>query len=493
MNIHPQPKRTKMTGEEFIFGKKMTLTIGEGEITPSQKKLFQELYRNFTCGVGKLCIRTVSQKNGMAIFSNAEESIPAISNIQAEYAIEIAKEKAILTFRDYSSFAHAFFTLLSLIEVRGKVNALSFSLPVGKIEDEPTVSFRGIHFCVFPETKLYMLKKFIRLAGFVKYSHVVLEFFGMYKYRCCKAMGWKNAYTHRQMRGLVKEANAMGMEVIPMVNCFGHAAQSRACYGRHVALDNNPKLAPYFEPDGWTWNLQNPDALALMKQMREELIDLCGEGSYFHIGCDEAFSYGMSRIYDGIDALQVLVDHINSIAAEMKAKGRRVMMWGDQLLYPKAGWDSSNYAFAETQEMADRLLAGIDKSIIINDWQYEVRQEDMPTSKHLASQGFEVILAPWDDIKATKICVDNITKYGYYGLMQTTWFVLNGEKSGYGGGIQTNLHTAELFWNGNVGNVEGKSRWNSYLVFLAGEYYRKLMPAKGRYKNCGIRRHEIEV
>ena len=30
------------------------------------------------------------------------------------------------------------------------------------------------------------------------------------------------------------------MEVIPMINHLGHASASRACYGRHVVLDQNP-------------------------------------------------------------------------------------------------------------------------------------------------------------------------------------------------------------------------------------------------------------
>ena len=39
-------------------------------------------------------------------------------------------------------------------------------------------------------------------------------------------------------------------EVIPMLNHLGHAAQSRACFGKHVVLDQNRKRALLYEPDG---------------------------------------------------------------------------------------------------------------------------------------------------------------------------------------------------------------------------------------------------
>lgn len=63
----------------------------------------------------------------------------------------------------------------------------------------------------------------------------------------------------------------MGLEVVPMFNCWGHASGSRIRHGRHVVLDQNPRLAPLFEPDGWTWCLTNPRAQALLRSVCDEL------------------------------------------------------------------------------------------------------------------------------------------------------------------------------------------------------------------------------
>ena len=81
-----------------------------------------------------------------------------------------------------------------------------------------------------------------------------------------------------------------------MFNHLGHASASRSSYGRHVVLDQNPRLATLFEPDGWTWCLSNPETLELLRAIRSELIELFGEGGFFHIGCDEAYSLSLIHI-----------------------------------------------------------------------------------------------------------------------------------------------------------------------------------------------------
>ncbi len=491
MYIFPKPKTIKETNKEFVFGKKMVLTISKDDITVSQVKLLKELYRNFTCGIGSLTINLLDGSSKSAILST-EKEVLSCKKIDKKYLINIDDKKAQLFFVNNKSFANAFCTLLSMIEARTIDGQLGFTLPICEIEDYPTVAFRGIHFCVFPETRYNMLKKFIRFAGFVKYTHIIIEFWGMYKYRCCKALARKNAYSEKQVKALVKEANALGMEVIPMLNCLGHAAQNRAMYGKHVVLDQEPKLAPLFEPDGWTWNLKNPDTIKLLISMRKELIDVCGKGEYFHIGCDEAFPYGSSRLFNGVDKIDVLIEHINSISKEMKGYGRRVMMWGDQMLFPQKDWAPApaNIAYAESQETADKLISKLDKDIIITDWEYYASEKVMPTSKLLSESGFDVILAPFDCLNGTKTCVNNVVENKYYGLLQTTWHLMHGDRSDWEGSISMVLRSADMFWNGNE---ERKKIDGEFMLFQTATYYRKLLPPKGKYKDCGIKETDIET
>ncbi len=485
MYIFPKPKQMQEENREFFFGPSMVLTVSRESITKGQCKLFSQLFKNFTCGTGRLHFQLVDEARNTAIFAKEPQALPEANQTDWEYTLKIDEEKAVLTFTDGAGLAHALFTLLSLIEARTVDKKLSFTLPVCCAEDKPSMDFRGIHICVFPETSYFMLKKFIRMAGIAKYSHIIIEFWGMFRYKCCPGMSRKNAFSHRQVKALVAEANAMGMQVIPMLNCLGHAAQNRAVYCKHAALDQNPKLAPYFEPDGWTWNLQNPDTLALLKEMRRELIEVCGQGDYFHIGCDEAFPYGTSRLFNGKDKLQILIDYLNGLSEEMKGYGRRALMWGDQMLYLQKDWAPvpANIAYAESQESADRLLAGVSRDIIITDWQYYATEDPMPTSKLLSDNGFSVILAPFNHEVGTKTCVNNTVKYGYMGLLQTTWHVMHGDDT------RIILRGGDLAWNGNP---DYSKMDTEIMIFQVGAFQRKLLPSKGRLGRSGLRRYEID-
>ena len=131
-----------------------------------------------------------------------------------------------------------------------------------------------VHLCIFPETTLLDLKKYIRLFAMLQYTHVVLEFWGSLKFDTLSALAWENAYTKNEIKEVIKEAKFLGIEPIPMFNQLGHATASRFCYGKHVVLDQNPKLQYLFTPDGWTWDINSETVFELFRQIRKELYEL---------------------------------------------------------------------------------------------------------------------------------------------------------------------------------------------------------------------------
>lgn len=112
---------------------------------------------------------------------------------------------------------------------------------------------------------------------------------GSLEFEVLPELYWKDHYyTKLEIKPLIDLVRGLGMQVIPMFNHLGHASGSRECFGRHVILNQNPKLALLFEPDGWSWCLSNPKTLKLLEKIREELMDLCGEGDYLLIGGDDS-------------------------------------------------------------------------------------------------------------------------------------------------------------------------------------------------------------
>lgn len=480
--VYPQPEHLELTGEEWFFPRKMILNVPAQYADRGQMKLFAELYKNFTGGAGKLKINRIFTDIPAAVLSVGCRFPDTVKAAEREYSVRIGNGKAELSFSDKRSFAHAFGTLLKLLQIRSaKRGEETFTLPIGRLEDGPAIKFRGLHLCVFSESGFVRTRKFIRLAGLLGYSHIVLEFWGMFPFKTNKAFGRKNAYPLRKIRLLAEDAAAFGMEIVPMLNIYGHAAQNRSKYGKHVVLEQNPRMAPYFETNGWNWNLANPDTVILQKKLIDELLDAFGNGGYFAIGCDEACDYAADRLYAGKDETQILIDHVNAIAGYLKSKGRTTIMWADMLLSVESfPGSTANGVSAET---CDRLLSGLDKSIILADWQYWTRDENLPTSRFLSEKGFRVITAPYDDRETSVICLKNAEKYGYFGFMQTTWHTVYSDFFLLPAG-------AVYAWSGS--RKASETRFDDVMRAHIARYLRCSMRVK-RYEDEGIIGREIEL
>lgn len=421
--IYPQPLDLEWNCGVYEFGSKLNLYCNLDD--PLQLKTMQELWSNFTMGTSALEIKLCkTMPQFCAVISETEpETMPKVPS-DYEYTVNVTEKGFALAAADSAGLAHAFSTILQLINPRcldlGKVN---FAAPYVSIQDRPDLAFRGIHLCVFPETTLLLLEKSIRMAGFMKFTHVVLEFWGTLEYDAMPELHWKDHFfTKEQIKPLIDMIRGMGMQVIPMFNHLGHAAAAREIFGRHVILNQNPKLAMLFEPDGWTWCLSNPDTLNLLRQIREELIELCGPGDYFHLGCDEARSYATCDKCSQKDGPQMLAEYLNGLSKEFKEQGRKAIIWGDALLDSEE-WKAPNIA---TGDLIPKALPLLDRDIIIADWQYTIKESDVPTSKFFIEQGFETLLCPWDDGENMKGLAEGAKKLHALGVLATTWDRLPG-------------------------------------------------------------------
>lgn len=492
MRTYPKIKETQFNGKELTLGKNFVLTIGKKYYDKNQASLYRELFKNFTASVGNLKIVTVEDEQPTAVLASAAvSSLPKAQAEEYDYVLKIDGKQAELHFHDQKSLAHALSTVLTLIEVRSTAkNAEEFTLPQGTAKDAPIMGFRSVHLCIFPETAYQLMKKYVRLAGLMKFTHVVLEFWGSYKFKCKKELARENAYTEKQVRSLVADANAMGVEMIPMLNILGHASLNRLRGGKHAVLDNYPKLAPLFDASGWNWNILNPEVLDLHKKLIDELIDLFGEGAYVHLGGDEAFGYGTDRTFDGKDKYGLMCKYINELSAYVKGKGRTPMVWADTFIWRNPEWIKAGCACnAESEEIGERLLAELDHDIIMVDWEYFLSCTDIPATKYLADHGYKIILAPWNNEASQGICVDNVTRFGYMGIMLTTWAdVYKNFIYMTGGTLMWNgvKETQEHFKRFGVGGPAVKAGINYYLRNLY-----KTRKFKGT--DNGILERDIEI
>lgn len=430
--------------------------------------VFAEFWQGFTHNASTLSVTPVEEN----VFVLGDAEIPALSG--NAYAISVTEKGIALAGKDEQSLIHAFLALLDRIRMAdGEDDRLlidAFSLC-----ETPKMQNRMVHFCIFPETELWELERFIRFAGALRFSHIVLEFWGMLRYDVMGELAWKQAYSKEDIRPLITLAKALGLSVIPMFNHWGHATASRVMHGKHVVLDQNPALASYFSEDGWCWDIRKQKVRALLRAVREELCELCGAGEFFHIGCDEAYSFDGTK-----QSMDAVTDFINEVAAEMRAAGRRVIMWGDMLLYREAHFNPQNsYAcFAASPESAKYLRDRLDRGIVIADWQYDAANAPVDTAKVFVDAGFDTLICPWDrSRKNVEACLATVDEYGLFGVLHTTWHTLS-----------TGLPCVALSASGAL---DGERIPTATLRPRVAAFLRKVSPSGGEYRRAGWSKTQI--
>lgn len=339
-----------------------------------------------------------------------------------DYSINIEPDGICVCAENEKNLICGFMTLLDLFQAIDLNESLAIKVDCCQIKDRPMIPNRMVHFCIFPETEIWELQRFIRLCGALKYTHVVLEFWGMLKYDCMSELSWRHAFTKEQIKPIIQEATDLGLEIIPMFNHWGHASAGRVMHGKHVVLDQNPTLQTYFNDDGWCWDIRNPKARKLLRQIREELIDLCGKGEYFHIGCDEAYNFEFTK-----ENMDLICDYINGINEDMRVQKRRVIVWGDMFLYKHSRYNPKNSytCNAPTPEAEQYMLKNLSRNIVVADWQYSSVQSPVETAEVFAKAGFDCLLCPWDrGTNQMNSVICTVKEQALMGFLHTTWHTL---------------------------------------------------------------------
>lgn len=304
-----------------------------------------------------------------------------------------------------------------------------------KVEDAPAMKFRGLHLCAFPELSVRMLEHQIRIAAYYKYNYVVLESWGMFKSERFPFLAFGDSgLTPAETKRLAALGRDLGVTLVPQFNVFGHAAGARSMSGKHVTLDYHPQYQSLFEPGGgWNWCLTNPETKAVLKGVLAELHESFLNPPFVHIGCDEANEPSCARCRAAGPYWRLFAAHVTEIAAMLRARGARTMMWHDMLLdHGDPRW--TGFYANGTAGIAAALATDFPKDVVVCDWYYgEVpKSGDFPTLRHFGELGFDTLAAPFFNAKTAAAQGAFARQNGLYGVLQTVWNVIRGEKFAVG-------------------------------------------------------------
>ncbi len=296
-------------------------------------------------------------------------------------------------------------------------------LPRLSIRDWPDFARRGVMLDVSRGRvpSLDTLKQLATdLAGF-KINELQLYVEHTFAYRHYREV-WRDwgALTGTELRKLDAHCRALGIDLVPNQNSFGHLRY----FLEHKSLRHMAEVRePYPSPDGSfvrrpsTLAPNHPGTLPFLRGLYDELLPHFSS-RFFNVGCDETWDLGRGQsrsLCRRRGQGRVYLDFLLKVHREVQRRGRRMMFWGDIILkYP-------------------RLIHRLPKDLIALNWGYEADHPFDSEARLFARAGIPFCVCPGTSTWQTLIgrndnALANLTaaaqaghRYGAMGYLITDW------------------------------------------------------------------------
>lgn len=295
------------------------------------------------------------------------------------YYLEAGSDGVTILAREPTGLNFGLITLGQLMKNKGE------QLPELVIVDWPLLTHRGYMLALVQGHNTYLpeyAKHVVREIAKLKFNVLYLYLENSFQFPFDSTLGGKRSITPKQACELDAFAAAYGIEVIPMLNVLGHAAET-------LHLERYRYLGEYPEGENLeTYYVDqfcpsNQETLELVKRQIDVLIK-CFRSNVIHVGGDEAANLGKCPRCKKVAARKgipwLFANYFNTIQRYAKFKGKRIGIWGDMLLHHRPGCASK-----ESIHTADFM----NRDIIIYDWHYAGGSSE--TLRYFARRGYDVV------------------------------------------------------------------------------------------------------
>ena len=165
----------------------------------------------------------------------------------------------------------------------------------------------------------------LRFAASCGYDSVLWEVEDMVKWETCPECVSRDAFSKAEFREILDEAKSLGLAPIPLLQTFGHA---------EYILSHTPYSAWRELPEKKDcYCVSNPAVRDFLKRFLHEYLELFGDDvRLFHLGGDEAYSFGKCKICASRDRMELYAEHLRAVAEELLYRGIRPGCWSDMVL-----------------------------------------------------------------------------------------------------------------------------------------------------------------
>ncbi len=255
-------------------------------------------------------------------------------------------------------------------------------LPAGRIYDYPVCRHRAVqltfaqeHVSCRPRFLADMLTALAKLK--INACYLYLESY--IKLPCLADFTGEGAMTPEEARALVETGKQLNIEVIPALNLMGHNGDLLQTQRyRHLMEPASADSDMRIEGSA-ALCATNPEVRELAARIISETCDIF-DSEIIHVGGDEVENLGKCPLCHGKDPLTLYVDYFGYISDLLKARGRRMGIWGDILVH---------YGLRDFKTEADRVIERLKENTVIFDWCYDGTSQD--TLRFFTEKGFTVV------------------------------------------------------------------------------------------------------
>jgi hypothetical protein len=452
--IIPTPKRLKWLRHDLDLKEGIRVTtVGSVEAVPFAREVADAIEK--VCGVESLVGDGPADSGPSITLRLAPPQDPDLERPEA-YRLRVSAKGATLEAATTQGLANAVKTFRQLLR-----NESQRTFARGcEITDWPTLAFRGIHFFSGRNAGDLQTRMVRDVLGALKINRLVWQ---------CEYIKWTTRpEIHHTTYGMdladakavIAEAHRQHIEIIPLINTFGHS---------EWLLDNPAFRHLADDPDKpYAYDPTNPEVYRICEGIYDEAIALM-RPRIVHIGHDEITNEGFPKRESARARgfTQLLLDDIEHYRRFLAARGVRTMIWGDLFLGPGEGPDALN---APTAGEARARRRGLSKDVIIADWHYiPVVPEKYSSLPLLCEEGFDTVgtswYAPENIVRFAKAAAheaarprdENSTRGRTLGMLQTTWAGYSFDESSFRENRQqyaTYVLAAEAAWTGGYPSAE---------------------------------------
>ncbi len=263
-----------------------------------------------------------------------------------------------------------FYGVQSFLQLLHPESNGSFSLPEGTITDWPDLQLRFIHWDTkHHQNRIETLKRQLDWAAYFKVNAVAFEIEDKYEYPSHPVIGAPGAFTKAEMQDLTAYARERFIQLVPDVQAPAH-----------LAYVLKHKEFAHLKADGMNYQICmcNEEALKLIQDMYQDMIDATPGVDYFLASTDEVYFAGIcdkcDKEYNEVNRRQAWVDYVIRMNKWMSDRGRRMISWIE---------------FPLLSEDIHKLPSGMIDGVVNEDWIDELNKAGIQQLIYNSIQGEE--------------------------------------------------------------------------------------------------------